>query len=123
MKKDFKNILLLVIFVFILGASINVYAADLECYGVFDEDVLLALRNYIYVPIKIATPTLLLLLTSFDFAKVVFSGKKEDMDKVKKNFVKRLIAALVIFFAPNVVVLIADLVSGGNVKACLPIFE
>ena len=52
MKKDFKNILLLVIFVFILGASINVYAADLECYGVFDEDVFSKI-NFMTISTKI----------------------------------------------------------------------
>lgn len=121
MKKNLKNVLSIIIFVLILSVSINVYATS--CTGVFDSDLLGTLKTYVYVPIKWATPILLVLLTSFDFAKVVFNGKKEDMDKAKNNFMKRAIAALIIFFAPNIVILIADLVSDGNLKACLPTFQ
>lgn len=119
MKKDLRNVILLVIFVFVLGLGINVYAANVDCYDVINKDLLDALNKYVYVPIKWITPTLLLLLTSFDFAKVVFGGKKEEMDKAKNNFMKRAVAALIIFFAPNVIILIVDLVQQSSIRSCL----
>ena len=122
LKKDFKNILLLVIFVFILGTSINVFADNLTCTGVFNQEILDTLNDYVYTPIKWATPILLILFTSFDFAKIVFNGKKEDMDKAKTNFLKRFIAALVIFFAPDVIKLIVDLIQQNSIKSCLDKF-
>ena len=119
MKKDLKNILLITLFVFVLGISINVSAASVSCTGVFDAKFLEILNNYVYVPIKWATPILLLLLTSLDFAKIVFNGKKEEMDKAKNNFLKRFVAALIIFFAPDVIKLIVDLVQQNSIKSCL----
>ena len=119
MKKDLRNVILIVIFVLILGLGINVYAASYDCYDVIDKDLLEALNNYVYKPIKWLTPTLLILLTSFDFAKVVFGGKKEEMDKAKNNFMKRAVAALIIFFAPNVIILIVDLVQQSSIRSCL----
>ena len=119
MKKDYKNIILLTLFVFVLGISIKVSAANVTCTGVFSDEFINALRDYVYTPIKWATPILLLVLTSFDFAKVVFAGKKEDMDKAKNNFMKRAVAALVIFFAPDIIKLIIDLVQKQSIKSCL----
>jgi len=121
LKRNYKNVLLIVLFVFILGNSFDVYA--IECTGVLNPDFLDALNKYVYVPIKAVTPILLIVLTSIDFAKVVFSGKKEEMDKAKNNFMKRFVAALIIFFAPDVVKLIADFINGGDIKECLPYFK
>ena len=119
MKIDLKNILLLIIFVGILGISINVFAANGSCDGVFGTEFLEVLHEHIYQPIKWLTPILLILLTSFDFAKVVFTGKKDDMTKVANNFLKRAIAALIIFFAPDIVELIVDLVDKHAISSCM----
>ena len=121
-KKDYKNIMLITLFVLILGVGTNVYAANVGCTGVFEPELLNTLKNTIYIPIKWAAPILLVLLTSFDFAKVVFSGKKEDMDKIKNNFLKRAVAAFIIFVAPDIIILIVDVVGGNNavsIKSCL----
>ena len=58
----------------------------------------------------IVVPILLLLLTSIDFAKVVFSDNKDGMKKAKDNFVKRAVAVLIVFFAPMIIELIMKLV-------------
>ncbi len=119
LKKDYKNLLLIIIFVFILGISLRVSADELNCTGVFDPEFLNAIRDYVYKPVKIATPILLLVLTSFDFAKVVFAGKKEDMDKAKNNFLKRAVAAVIIFLAPDVIRLVVDLIQNNSIKSCM----
>ena len=77
------------------------------------------LHNHIYAPIKWLTPILLILLTSVDYAKIVFTGKKDDMTKVTNNFLKRAIAALIIFFAPDIVELIVDLVDKQAISSCM----
>lgn len=105
------------IFAFILCVSINVYAED--CNGVFDPNFLNDLDRFVYKPIKYATPVLLLVLTSFDFAKVVFSGDGKGMDKAKNNFLKRSVAALIIFFAPNIIELIVGWIQDNSIASCM----
>ncbi len=119
LKNKYRGLLLIVIFVGILCISLNVYADNVSCYGVFNEQFLRALRDYIYNPIKWLTPVLLLVLTSVDFAKVVFAGKKEDMDKAKNNFLKRSIAAIIIFFAPDIIIFIVSFVTNQPISACI----
>ena len=119
LKKDLKNVLLLIAFVGVLGISINVFAANASCNGVFGTEFLDVLHNHIYAPIKWLTPILLILLTSVDYAKIVFTGKKDDMTKVTNNFLKRAIAALIIFFAPDIVELIVDLVDKQAISSCM----
>jgi L-cystine uptake protein TcyP (sodium:dicarboxylate symporter family) len=119
LKKNYKNLLLIIIFVFVLGISVNVFAADTSCTGVFTAEFIEALDKYVYVPIKFIAPIGLILLTGFDYAKVVFSGKKEDMSKVTTHFMKRFVAALIIFFAPDVITLLVDLVQQNSIKSCL----
>ena len=119
MKNKYRDLILIVIFAVILCVSLDVYASDASCSGVFNDDFLRALRDYIYNPIKWLTPVLLLVLTSIDFAKVVFAGKKEDMDKAKNNFLKRSIAAIVIFFAPDIIIFIVSFVTNQPISACI----
>ena len=119
MKKDFKNILLLMIFVGVLSISVNVFAANTSCTGVFTAEFIGVLHDHIYQPIKWITPILLILMTSIDFSKVVFTGKKDDMSKVANNFLKRAIAALIIFFAPDIIELIVDLVNNHAISSCM----
>ena len=119
LKNNYKNLIMIIVFVFVLGITLNVSAADLSCTGIFAGEFLEAMREYVYLPIKWATPILLLVLTSFDFAKVVFGGKKEDMDKAKNNFLKRTVAAFIIFFAPDIIILIANLASGDKISSCM----
>ena len=52
-----------------------------------NQDLLNALNDYVYVPIKWATPILFILLTSVDFAKVVFAGKKEYIIEMMCRFI------------------------------------
>ncbi len=130
MNKKYKNLLMIIVFVLILGVSINVLAANQvispeDCIGqggVFSEKFIHDLKTYVYIPIKWAVPILLLVLTSVDFAKIVFNGKKEDMDKAKNNFLKRFVAGLIIFFAPNIVILIVDFINNQSIKSCMSQF-
>ena len=100
----------------IITFSINVYA-DGECGGTGISNFICNMNQYVYKPIKWGTPILLLVLTSFDFAKVVFSGDSKGMDKAKSNFLKRSIAALIIFFAPEIIELIAGFIERPDISS------
>ena len=114
MKK--RNILMLFIVTLIITFSINVYADD-GCSGTGISNFICNMNQYVYKPIKWGTPAILLLLTSFDFAKVVFSGDGKGMDKAKNNFLKRSIAALIIFFAPEIIELIAGFIDPPDISS------
>ena len=84
-----------------------------------DDKIYDSLNKYVFKPIKWITPVLLLVLTSIDFAGVVFSGDQKGMDKAKNNFLTRSVAALIIFFAPYIINLIAELVDQQSISSCL----
>lgn len=122
MKK--RNIILLCLVTVIITFSINVYAEGCsEVFSTGEGSLIYLMNEHIYTPIKWATPILLLVLTSFDFAKVVFSGDGKGMDKAKNNFLKRSIAALIIFFAPDIINLLVDFVNGQSIASCTGQFQ
>ena len=115
MKK--RSTILLFIFTIIITYSINVSAV--ECTGVFTTDIINKMDQYVYKPIKWATPILLLVLTSLDFAKVVFSGDQKGMSKATSNFLKRAVAALIIFFAPDIINLLVTFINQQSISSCM----
>ena len=123
MKNNYRNLVLILIFTLVLGMSFNVFAAGESCTGVISDEFISAMSNYVYTPIKWLTPILLLVLTSIDFAGVVFGGKKENMDKAKNNFLKRSIAALIIFFAPDLINLIVKFINDQSISSCMSKFK
>ena len=119
MKK--KDLLFLFIFVGIIFISIRVSAAstNVTCDGVFADGFINDMNKYVFVPIKWLTPVALIVLTSIDFAGVVFSGDKKGMEKAKNNFLKRAVAALIIFLAPDIINLIVNIVNQESISSCL----
>ena len=115
MKK--KNILLLIITVMIVFSTINVFAAS--CQEVIGAELMEKIRNNVFKPIKIIAPVLLLVFTTIDFAKAVFSDNKDGINKALNNFLKRAIATLVVFFAPDIIELIISFINSRNMDACL----
>ena len=54
------------------------------------------LLNYL----KILGPTIAIVLGSLDFAKAVVTSDEESMKKAQNKFLKRIIAAVALFFVP-----------------------
>ena len=119
MKK--KNyILLFSIFIIICLIGLPVYAEGETCQGIFGNELLGEIKSVLKI-IQIVAPIILLLLTSLDFAKVIFSDSKDGLDKAKNNFLKRGVAILIIFFAPFIINLILDLVNEKTAQSCIPV--
>lgn len=123
LKNNYRNLIMILLFTITLGVSINVFAAGESCTGVFGDELISAMNDYVYTPIKWLTPVLLLILTSIDFAGVVFGGKKDSMDKAKNNFLKRSVAALIIFFAPDLINLIVKFINDRSIASCMSQFK
>lgn len=67
--------------------------------------------NKILTLIQIAVPILLVVFGSIDLAKAVMAGKEDEIKKSQNTFVKRLIAAVIVFFIPLVVNVVLGLVT------------
>ncbi len=84
------------------------------CCEIFGYSLISKIKTNILIPLRIIAPILLLVLTTVDFAKIVFSeNNKDGMPKAWKNFLKRAIATLIIFFASNIVSIIYGFIQGG----------
>lgn len=120
MKKK-KMVLIFIVFV-VICCTFNVYADGNvpTCEGIFGKELLAEIKSILGI-IQIVAPIILLLLTSLDFAKVIFSDSKDGLDKAKNNFLKRGVAVLIIFFAPFIINLILDLVNETTAQSCIPV--
>lgn len=84
------------------------YDSDvIDCEGLLGESVLDDI-NKILTWIKIGVPILLILLGSLDFGKAVISDDPKTFSKAGSNFIKRMIAAIAIFFAPFIIMYLLD---------------
>lgn len=61
--------------------------------------------------IKIAVPILLIVMGSIDFMKAVMAGKDDEIKKSQGTFVKRAIAAVIVFFVPTIVGILLSLIN------------
>ncbi len=75
----------------------------------------------IYTIIKIGVPLLLILFGMWDFGKSVMAGKEDEIKSNQKLFIKRLIAAAVVFLILAIVQLILGLVTTENegIMSCI----
>ena len=88
------------------------------CEELFGSELLKWLKEA-FIALMIAVVMLLIILTSFDFAKVVFSDDKEGMPNAVKRFIRRVIAAVLIILTPSIILIIADLTTASQIKSCV----
>lgn len=65
-----------------------------------DEDSVAWLVQKLLNYLKILGPTVAIVLGSLDFGKAIVTSDEENMKKVQSKFVKRIIAAVALFFVP-----------------------
>lgn len=61
---------------------------------------------------KISLPLILVVLGIFDIGKAVISSKSDDIKKHMKNFFKKILACVVIFFIPMMCMVVFGFVGG-----------
>lgn len=74
--------------------------------------------------IKIAVPILLIIFGMLDLGKAVVAAKEDEIKKGQQTFIKRAIAAVIVFFVIQVVQIIVRFVSGNdqNISGCFNCF-
>lgn len=129
--KKFNIILIIAILFFCvnveakeLGLNILDTTSTISCSGYFGDantegTLMNLLVRGIFIPIRFVVPILFLGLTTWDFSKVVFTDSKDGMEKAKKNFVKRALIAVIIFFIPTILEILFQFVDSQAIKACM----
>ena len=104
MKQFFKRLSMYLIFFSILTFLVTtpVFAASSEIDLCTDVGVLKAFRiiGIILKIISVVVPIILIGVTIISISKTILSGDSSDFSKHASTFVKRFIAAAVIFFVP-----------------------
>ncbi len=79
----------------------------------------IALVRFILNIICIAVPIIMILMGTIDLFKAVTAGKDEDIKKKQKALITRIIAGVLVFLVPTIVMLVMSLLgAGGNWKTC-----
>jgi len=130
--KKVLNILLIVlinlIFIDIVGAETynNYSPATVSC----GDGLLTSIPNAIpkvvsiaYTIIQIAVPVILVVMGSLDLFKGLSAQKEDEIKKGQQMFVKRLIAAALIFFVFVIVKVVVSFVADGDSVAIMECAE
>lgn len=64
--------------------------------------------------VQIIVPIALILFGTFDMAKAVIAGDEKKMKEAQKPFIKRIIAAVIVFLIPIIVNMVLSFVTTGN---------
>ena len=114
-----KKIFWLFMIVMVMFYATNVLAVDITgCKSVLPDakiDVKIANTVHLIITlIKIAVPIILVIFGMIDLFKGITSQKEDEIKKNQQIFVKRLIAAAIIFFVIAIVQFLISLVSSGD---------
>ena len=93
-----------------------------DCNQLLGEDVINFI-NEIMKWVRIFVPILLIGLGILDFTKATFQKNEEDMKKTREKFIKRIIAAVLVFLAPIFINLLLELANSAwdwiNPETCI----
>ncbi len=77
------------------------------------------------VIIKIVVPILLIIFGMLDLGKAVIASKEDEIKKGQQTFIKRIVAAVIVFFVFQIVQIVIGFVSGSSkstVTRCMECF-
>lgn len=114
MKKKLSYLLLLVMCSIMMSP---VYAKDIAgCEAILGSKIQIdeKIANTVHIVIlviQIAVPILLVIFGMIDLMKAVIAGKEDEIKKNQMTFVKRLIAAAIVFFVFVIVKMLISFVA------------
>lgn len=105
-NKFFNKIKLFIFSFLIFITNMNISYAETDdgvklCQGIFGEDLTALLKDALRL-MQIAGPILVIIMTIIDLIKATSNGGKDDLSKVGKKTVKRLIYAVLLFLIPTI---------------------
>lgn len=124
-----KKIIFLVISIMCIFISIKPVIAEEEIYNNYDPDAIVScgkkmitdipelvpnVISVVYTIIQVAVPVVLVIMGSLDLFKGISAQKEDDIKKGQQMFVKRLIAAALVFFVFTIVKIVISFVADGT---------
>lgn len=123
MKKCFKYLSLILLSSMLM---MPVYAKDLQCKGLSSVKIDQKIPDTVHIIvliIQIAVPVILVIFGMIDLLKAVIAGKEDEIKKNQNVFIKRLIAAALVFFIFVIVKLVVNVVAdNSNIMDCANCF-
>ncbi len=105
---------------------------DVTCAGITMDSYIPTITSTIYNIVRIGVPLLLIFFGMLDLGKAVMAQKDEDIKKGQQTFVKRLVAAVIVFLVFFIVQIVVNIVApkqdasnttnGGNIMSCVKCF-
>lgn len=98
------------------------------CYDLNIPGKLINIVSTIIMVIKFGVPVLLIIFGMLDLGKAVMASKEDEIKKGQQLFIKRLIAATIVFFVITIVQLVVNLATSdsetkdGNIWDCVDVF-
>ena len=86
-----------------------------SCVQMFGSDFLQFIDDNVFKLVYIGIPILLILLTTFDFAKVVFVEDKDGMKNATDKLKKRIILAILIYLVPKIVIFLVNYIEQDDI--------
>ena len=86
--------------------------ASSVCTGGIAEVV--GLAKMVIKVLQLVVPIGLIIMGTIDMAKAVIAGDEKKMKEAQKPFIKRIIAAVIVFLIPIIVNMILSFVTKGN---------
>lgn len=86
-------------------------ASDVCTGGISD---IVGLAKMVIRVLQIVVPIGLIVMGTIDMAKAVIAGDEKKMKEAQKPFIKRIIAAIIVFLIPLIVNMVLSFVTKGN---------
>ena len=94
-----------------------------SCEDLFGYQLINLLKNNIFRMIYYIIPVALLVFSSFDFAKLVFSDDKDGLNGAFKRFSRRAIVSVLIFLVPTILIFLTNLLGTEEIESCINTFK
>ncbi len=115
--------------VYILSSKIHNISFDdmatdiTNCEDLFGYQLINLLKNNVFRMIYYIIPIALILFSTFDFAKLVFSDDKDGLSGAFKRFSRRAIASVLIFLVPTILIFLTNLLGTEEIESCVNTFK
>ena len=115
--------------VYILSSKIhNISLEDMatditNCEDLFGYQLINLLKSNVFRIIYYIIPIALIILSTFDFAKLVFSADKDGLNGAFKRFSRRVIVSILIFLVPTILIFLTNLLGTEEIESCVNTFK
>ena len=94
-----------------------------SCESLFGYQLINLLKNNVFKVIYIMIPIILLIYTTMDFFKLVFADSKDGLQGAFQKLAKRIIAAVLIFLTPNILIFLIESIGSSEIRSCVDTFQ